>query len=98
MAPALVAPTARIEYFECFSSDPYQCRWGWEQGLNRVQQVVTTITVFQMGSGLQLPLEKLSGRSALPKIQLSTFPAGSKAEIVNTIAVRHREILLRWAR
>jgi len=39
MAPA---STARTEYFECFSSDPYQCRWGWEQGPNRVQQVVTT--------------------------------------------------------
>jgi len=48
MAPA---STARTEYFECFSSDPYQCRWGWEQGPNRVQQVVTTITVFQIEHG-----------------------------------------------
>jgi hypothetical protein len=38
--------------------------------------------------------ENLSWRSALPKIQFSTFPAESKAAIVNTMTVRHREILL----
>jgi hypothetical protein len=51
-----------------------------------------------MESGLQIPLEKLSRRSALPKIQLSTFAAESKAAIVNTMTVRHHEILSRWVR
>jgi hypothetical protein len=36
-----------------------------------------------MGSGLQILLENLSRRSALPMIQLSTFPAESKDAIVN---------------
>jgi hypothetical protein len=51
-----------------------------------------------MGSGQQILLENLSRRSALPKIQLSTIPTESKAAIVNTMTVRHREILSRWAR
>jgi len=51
-----------------------------------------------VGSGQQIPLENLSRRSALPKIQLSTFPAESKAAIVNTMTVRHREILSWWPR
>jgi hypothetical protein len=45
-----------------------------------------------MGSGQQIPMENLSRRSALPTIQLSTFPAESKAAIVNTMTVRHRGI------
>jgi hypothetical protein len=51
-----------------------------------------------MGSGQQIPLENLSGRSALPKFELPTIPAESKATIVNTMTMRHHEILSRWAR
>jgi hypothetical protein len=50
-----------------------------------------------VGSKQQIQLENLSRRSALPKIQLSTFPAESQAAIVNTMAVRHREISSMWA-
>ena len=46
-----------------------------------------------MGSGLQIPLGNLGRRSALSKIQLSTFPAESKVAIVNIMTVTHREIL-----
>jgi hypothetical protein len=48
-------------------------------------------------SGHQILLANLSQRSALPKIQLSTSPAESKAAIVNTMTVRHHEISFRWA-
>ena len=49
-----------------------------------------------VGSEQYIPLENLSWRSALPKIQLATFPAESKATIVNTMSMRHLEILSRW--
>jgi len=45
-----------------------------------------------MGSGQQILLDNLSRRSALPKIQLSTFLVESQAAIVNTMTVRDREI------
>jgi len=45
-----------------------------------------------VGRGEQIPLENLSRRFALPKIQLYTFPAGCRATIVNTNTVRHHEI------
>jgi len=48
-----------------------------------------------MGSGQQIPLKKLSRRSALSKIQLSTFAAESKAAFANPMTVRNREILSR---
>jgi hypothetical protein len=51
-----------------------------------------------MGSGQQFPLESLSGRSALHKFELPTIPAESKATIANTMTIRHREIMSRWAR
>jgi hypothetical protein len=57
----------------------------------------TQIRLQSVGSGHQIPLENLCRRSALPKIQLSTSPAQSNAAIVNTMAVRHREISSRWA-
>jgi len=44
-----------------------------------------------------IPLENLSRRSALPKIQLSTIPTECQASIVNTMVVRHREISSWWA-
>jgi hypothetical protein len=50
-----------------------------------------------VGSGEQIPQENLSRRSALPKFELSTFPAESKAAIVNTMAMRHRGISSQWA-
>jgi hypothetical protein len=51
-----------------------------------------------VGSEQLIPLENLSQRSALPKIQLSTFLVESQAAIVNTMTVRHREISSRWLR
>jgi hypothetical protein len=45
-----------------------------------------------MRSGLQIPLEKPSRRSALPKIYLFTITEGRMTKIINTMAVRHREI------
>jgi hypothetical protein len=50
-----------------------------------------------VGSKQQIPLENLSRRSALPKIELSTILTESVAAIVNTMVVRHREISSRWA-
>jgi len=55
------------------------------------------ICLQSVGSEQSIPLENLSRRSALPKIQLSTFPAESQAAIVNTMTVRHCEISSRWA-
>jgi len=49
-----------------------------------------------MGSRQQMPLQNLSSRCAFPTIQLSTLPAESKAAIVNTMTVTHREISLWW--
>jgi hypothetical protein len=57
----------------------------------------THIRPQSVGSGHQIPLENLTRRSALPKIQLSTCSAQSNAAIVNTMTVRHREISSRWA-
>jgi hypothetical protein len=45
-----------------------------------------------MEIGLQILLEKLGRRSALPKFRLLTMAKGEMAEIVNTIALRYREI------
>jgi hypothetical protein len=45
-----------------------------------------------VGSEQLTPLENLSWRSALPKIQLCTFLADSQAAIINTMNVRHHEI------
>jgi len=56
----------------------------------------THICPRSMGTKQQIPLENLSWISALPKMQLSTFPAESKAAIVDTLAWRYREILSRW--
>jgi hypothetical protein len=50
-----------------------------------------------VGNAQWIPLENLSRRSALPKIQLSTIPTESKNSIVNTMVVRHREISSWWA-
>ena len=49
-----------------------------------------------MRNRLQIPLRKLSRRSALPEIQLSTFSAESEPAIVNTMTLRHHEILSWW--
>jgi len=51
-----------------------------------------------VGSEQHIPLDNLIRRSALPNIQLSTFPAKCKAAIANTMTVRHREIWSRWPR
>jgi hypothetical protein len=51
-----------------------------------------------VGSEQLIPLVNLSWRSALPKIQLSTFLVESQAAIVNNMTVRHREISLRRPR
>jgi hypothetical protein len=45
-----------------------------------------------VGSEQLTPLENLSWRSALPKIQLCTFLAESQTAIINTMNVRHHEI------
>ena len=45
-----------------------------------------------MGSNQYIPLENLSSRSALPKIQLPTLPVESQAANINTMAGRHRQI------
>ena len=51
-----------------------------------------------VGSDQQIPLENLSWRSALPKIQLSTCPAECQAAIVTTITLKHCGIMSRWLR
>jgi hypothetical protein len=51
-----------------------------------------------MASMQQIPPENLSQRSVLPKFELSTFPAETKAKIVNTMPMRHHDILSRQAR
>jgi hypothetical protein len=49
-----------------------------------------------VGRGQQILLENLIWRSALPKLQLSTFTAEWKAAIVNTMNMRHCETSLQW--
>jgi len=48
-----------------------------------------------MGSELHIFLQNLSGKTALPKIQLSTILEESKAENVTSIIISEYEILLR---
>jgi hypothetical protein len=45
-----------------------------------------------VGSQQWVPLDNLSRRSALPKIQLFTFHAESQAKNVNTMTMKLREI------
>jgi hypothetical protein len=49
-----------------------------------------------VGNKYYILLEHLRRRSAVPKIKLSTIPAESRVIHVNTITMRHGEILLRW--
>jgi len=49
-----------------------------------------------VGNEQLISLANVGWRSALPKIQLSTFPVESQAAIVNAMTLRHSEISSWW--
>jgi len=49
-----------------------------------------------LGSWIRIALRKLSSRSALPRIQLPTIHSESKVAIVNSLTMKHQEIVSWW--